>query len=202
METASKVDIAVYALAVLRGESKMIHSEEIAAKCFELSPDHFTWVLPRYRGKWPDKYIVKTALEDAKKQAYGALVRGNYRLDISKDGWRLTPAGAAWFKENKGRVEMVLRIKGHKPCQLDSKRLRRRFQSEHCYKRFRDQGDLEGVTQYMFTDMLGCSPDAAAEVVRQRYDQLLASARLADDNDITQFLEACGEVFSELLLPD
>lgn len=64
----SNVDVAVYILATLGGAEKTVYSEHIAAKCYEVAPGRFSWRLPDYREKgWPDKYIVKTALEDAKK---------------------------------------------------------------------------------------------------------------------------------------
>src|SRR5687767_12516037 len=96
-EDITNVDIVVYALAILRGAERTVHSEDIAAKCYELAPSRFSWRLAAYRDKgWPDKYIVKTALEDAKKE-HSALVEGAYTLDTAKDGWRLTPKGASWF---------------------------------------------------------------------------------------------------------
>lgn len=101
----SKVDMVVYALAVLGGAHSTIHSEDIAAKCYELAPSRFSWGMEKYKSRgWPDKYIVKTALEDAKKDKYGALAEGTYALELSKDGWRLTPKGAKWLKRNLKRM--------------------------------------------------------------------------------------------------
>ena len=75
----SNVDIVVYVLGLLGGAEKTVYSEEVAAKCYEVAPTRFSWRLPAYRAKgWPDKYVVKTALEDAKKDKYGALVDGGY----------------------------------------------------------------------------------------------------------------------------
>jgi hypothetical protein len=106
----TNVDIAVYALAILRGANRRVKSEDIAAKCYALCPARFSWRLIIYRDKgWPDKYIVKTALEDAKKEKNGGLVDGSYSLDLSKDGWQLTPPGAVWFRTNTKRIEKVLK---------------------------------------------------------------------------------------------
>jgi len=107
----TNLDIAVYALAKLNGAEKKVKSEDIAAKCYELSPSRFSWRLALYREKgWPDKYIVKTALEDTKKEKNGGLVEGSYSLDLSKDGWQLTLAGAAWFRSNTKRIEKGLKL--------------------------------------------------------------------------------------------
>ena len=60
--------IATYALYVLEGASKTVHTEDIALKCYELAPDVCSWVnYPEY----PDKEIVRIALSDAMKEKNG-----------------------------------------------------------------------------------------------------------------------------------
>ena len=105
----TKVDVVVYALASLGGVHSTVHTEDIAAKCYKLAPSRFSWSLEKYRScGWPDKYIVKTALEDAKKDKYGSLVEGAYALELAKDGWWLTPEGAVWMKRSQKRIERSL----------------------------------------------------------------------------------------------
>jgi hypothetical protein len=195
----SNVDIVVYTLATLAGAEKTIHSEDIAAKCFELSPSRFSWRLPQYRGRWPDKYIVKTALEDAKKKLYGALVQGTYALDLSKDGWRITPEGVEWLAKNKVRVARALKQKPLILPKRDAERFTKKLRADVCFKHFQQKGSLEGLSSYMFTDMLACSPDASKDIIKRKFDRLLATAKLVNDKEVIAFLDACTSAFSSIL---
>ena len=195
---ASNVDIVVYALASLGGAGKTVYSEEVAATCFQLAPSQFSWRLPQYR-KWPDKYIVKTALEDAKKKANGSLVTGTYALDTSKDGWRLTPQGARWITDNRDRIEKQLNQTRLVIPKIEADRMKKKLRSDSCFVVFQTKRSLDGVSPYAFTDMLGCSPDASNDIIRQRFDHLLASAELAGDEELSLFLKACANRFSDLL---
>lgn len=201
-EPASNVEVVVYALATLAGAEKTIHSEDIAAKCYELSPNRFSWRLPEYRGKWPDKYIVKTALEDAKKKSYGALVEGTYALDLSKDGWRMTPHGVEWIKKNKDRVAKALKQKVPIIPKRDAERFTRKLRADVCFKHFQQKGSLEGFSSYKFTDMLGCSPDASKDIIKRKFDRLLATSKLVNDMEVIKFLDACSHDFSSILISD
>ena len=198
-------DIVVYALARLGGAKKTVHSEDIAAKCYELAPDRFAWRLPQYRKKgWPDKYVVKTALVDAKKQEYGGLVEGTYKLDAAKDGWRLTAQGATWFKENARRIESALKVQTHSPAMSAKERSRflKRIHSQALFKAFVKTRALKEATRYEFTDFLSCSPDVPREVIVRKFQTLEATATHAGDQDVISFLDACRRNFSEVLKRD
>jgi hypothetical protein len=54
----------------------------------------------------------------------------------------------------------------------------------------------------MFTDMLGCSPDATKDIIKQKFDRLLTTAKLVNDSEIIKFLEVCSSTFSALLTED
>jgi hypothetical protein len=197
----SNVDVAVYILATLGGAEKTVYSEHIAAKCYEVAPARFSWRLPDYREKgWPDKYVVKTALEDAKKDEYGALVDGAYALDVAKDGWRLTTKGAVWFKENRDRVErqMGLHTEHSSVPKRDAQRFLRQMHGESLYRAY-CKGGLDGATRFAFTDMLNCSPDASEDAVVSKFKRLRAMAELVGDREIVVFLDACKRKF---LSPD
>ena len=100
----TNVDVVLWALAQAGGATRKVPSEEIAAEAHSIAPDRFSWQLPKYRVRgWPDKYIVKTALEDAKKKENGGLVTGDYANDLAKDGWTLTSRGARWIIDNAER---------------------------------------------------------------------------------------------------
>ena len=62
----TNVEVVVLALGRLGGTTKKVFSEEIAVEAHGLAAGRFSWRLEQYRERgWPDKYIVKTALEDA-----------------------------------------------------------------------------------------------------------------------------------------
>jgi hypothetical protein len=197
-DAVTNVDVAVYALAVLDGAEKRVYSEAVAARCFELDPARFSWRLPEYRN-WPDKYVVKTALEDAKKDEYGFLVDGAYNLDPAKDGWRLTPNGALWFRTHSARVAAHFATSSPATTTKDQKRILRDIQKESLFRQFAQTRTMTDVSSYAFTDMLNCSPDASADVIAIKFRRLLSSARMADDHDIIEFLTACAERFSTLM---
>lgn len=52
------IHVAVYALYELGGTGRRVHTEEIAEKCKQLSPDRFKWAKYDY----PDKELVRKAL--------------------------------------------------------------------------------------------------------------------------------------------
>jgi len=201
-DNISKKDIAVYALGSLGGAHSTIHSEDIAAKCYELAPSRFSWGLEKYRKRgWPDKEIVRIALEDAKKKKYGSLVDGNYALELTKDGWRITPEGAAWLKKNQKRIEIILGDLSS-PMKLEKKvkqRFLKNIRSQPLFRKFTKTGNLDGSNQYEFRDMLRVSPDAVKDIIALKFGRLLATAELAGDEDALRFLEMCKKEFEYLL---
>jgi hypothetical protein len=199
----NKVDVAVYSLALLGGAERAVHSEHIAAKCYDIAATQFSWQLPEYRDKgWPDKYITKTALEDAKNK--DGLVVGAYALDTARDGWTLTAAGARWFHDNRERVESTLRLKP--ALSVMSKRAAERFVRSICdkklFKQYATTGTLESTSVYAFTDFLSCSPDAPPNVVSSKFRHLQSQAELLQDQKLIAFLNACGDVFQSVLNPE
>lgn len=191
--------IVVYVLAVLGGAERTVYSEDIAAKCYELEPSRFCWRLEKYRERgWPDKYIAKTALEDAKKEEYGRLVEGSYALDLSRDGWRLTPSGGKWFLDQRERVERSLGLSlGSLPLR-DAERFLRQFRAEPMFQRYFTNRSLDGLTRYDLTDFLSCAPDAPADVITRKFDRLRAMAELSRNQGVLEFLDACVRFFPEL----
>ena len=149
----TNVDIVVYVLATLGGAERTLYSEEIAARSHEVAPARFSWRLKIYQN-WPDKYVVKTALEDAKKAEYGALVEGSYALDVAKDGWRLTAAGVKWARENSARVEGTLAIKSTPLPKREAERFRRGIRGQRLFREFLKSRSVQKAAIYLFTDLL------------------------------------------------
>ena len=192
----TNLDIAVYVLATLGGAKRTVYSEDIAARSYELAPSKFSWRQQIYREKgWPDKYVVKTALEDAKKPEYGGLVEGAYANDLSKDGWRLTPEGAKWFRHNRQRIESAISVKQPAIPRKDADRFKRWLGEEPLFKEFLKTRKVDAKSAYAFTDMLNCSPDASPEVVAVKFGRMRATAELVEDPDISEFVAACAASF-------
>ena len=197
---ATNVDIVVYALATLGGAERTVYSEDIAAKCYELAPSHFSWRLPACREKgWPDKYIVKTALEDAKKEEYDARVEGSYALETAKDGWHLTPRGVKWLRQNQEKIEKELGLERPAIPKKDVERFMKQLRAQPLFKRFLKTKTLVGSTRYDFTDMLTCSPDAPRDVIIMKFQRLRAMAELVKNTEVTEFLSACASAFPVLI---
>ena len=66
-------ETAVYALYLLGGATKSVHTEDVALKCFELAPGSFSWIKHAHL---PDKEVTRSSLVDARKDKYGRLVTG------------------------------------------------------------------------------------------------------------------------------
>lgn len=198
----TNVDIAVFALYKLGGAYKKIHTEYVAWESYHLSPDRFSWDLPEFKVKgFPDKDLVRVTLTNAAKTENGSLVSGRYGISTSNkesDGWTLTPNGVDWIKINEARIAGSL----DKPSSSEHPRYVTRFISklkkDEAYITYAKSG-LEKVTSYMFTDMLGCTPDASTEIINRKYVRLLSTAKSICDEEVINFLIQCGDRFSELL---
>lgn len=193
------VHIAVYALSLLGGAHQKVHTEHIAQKCLEIAPDRFKWEYYNY----PDKELVRKALFHASEKKNGSLVIGRSGIEQrrkSRDGWQLTPAGAAWSRQN----ESLLRNSGEPKSAVIRKKEAERFlkqiRSESAYQLFLAKRTLDEVSPYMFTDLLNCSPDAPLETIRMKFDRLLSIAELVNDRDVLDFLRSCEARFESLLV--
>ncbi len=102
--------IVVYALSLLGGAHQKVHTEDLAQKCLEIAPDRFKW--ERY--PYPDKELVRKALFHASENKNGGLVVGRAGMEQrrkSRDGWQLTPAGAAWLSEHESLLRTIVTSK-------------------------------------------------------------------------------------------
>lgn len=200
-DAVSNVDVVILVLSDLGGVDRVIHSEEVAARAFRAAPARFGWRIEKYRKLgWPDKYVAKTALEDAKKPENGELVEGSYALDLAKDGWRLTPAGVRWIRENADRIRRTLSL-GAPPeiPKKDADRFLRGIKEQKLFRDFNRVGALEASAIYRFADLLSCSPDASPDVISAKFRRLRAIAERAQDRQVNEFFDACEETFSQFL---
>jgi hypothetical protein len=202
----SKVDIAVYALDRLGGYQRKFHTEEIAYKAYEIAKERFSWKLAQFRERgFPDKEPVRSALMDAAKKKYGSLVEGRSGVEAKgkdTDGWRLTPSGAAWVRENKDRIEQALGQAHPQTRTMDAARFRRQIVTQPLFRKFVKRGELTGESPYALTDMLNTSPDAPKETVSMKFTGLRSSAEFVGDEEVLRFLDACVRAFPGLLTED
>lgn len=199
----SNIDIALFALYKLGGISKKIHTEYVAWEAYQLAKERFSWRLSEFREKgFPDKTPVRFALEQAKKKENGRLVSGRAGGDINRpelEGWRFTPQGAEWIKNNERRILTALKQKAPDLPKLVAEHFIRQLKNDPCFVSFNKNGNLNEVSPYVFTDMLACAPDASKEIIRQKFERLLTTANLVNDKEIFKFLEACANKFSQLI---
>jgi hypothetical protein len=199
----SNMDIALFALYKLGGISKKIHTEYIAWEAYQLAKERFSWRLPEFREKgFPDKTPVRFALEQAKKKEFGKLVSGRAGGDINRpelEGWRFTPQGAEWIKDNEGRILKLIGQKAPDLPKLVAERFVKQLKNDTSFVSFQKNRNLDEVSSYMFTDMLACAPDASKEIIRQKYERILSTANLVNDKEILQFLNACAKKFAQML---
>jgi len=192
--------IAVYALSLLGGAHRKVHTEDIAQKCLEIAPDRFKWEGYNY----PEKELVRKALFHASESRNGALVSGRTGMEQrgkSRDGWQLTPAGAEWIRNNETLFKSNAK---HEPTtetipKREAERLLKKLRADAAYQAFEKTGDATSVSRYMFTDLLNCSPDASPETIRTKFRRLLSNAELIGDEDVLRFLNLCEQKFSTLM---
>ena len=202
IKTYPNRELVVYSLYLLGGDTKRVHTEDIALKCFELFPSSFSWV--KYTA-YPDKDIVRVALTDARKEIYGAHVEGRAgtkrglsaktnRVPI-EDGWVLTSSGIEWIRENLKDLERIAgtnRLKEHRQKLLKQlKKIREHrlfFQYTDSTERFYPMiGDI--------ADLLRCRVDAEPEIWQSRFDRIRRQAESAGQGDVLDFINKCEQAY-------
>jgi len=195
----SNKEIAIYALYVLGGWQKRIHTEDVALKCFELAPSKFSWV--RYP-QYPDLAPARFALEQAEKPNPKALVKGESERtkNIKKiGGWMLTSEGINWLMDNKTRIEEYLGK--HVPMgeRLFSDRKVRELLESPAYRKFSDFGDQAEISHAEFAESLVCTVNTKAEILNDRLDQLSSIAENLRRKEIKNYVNHCRKKFDSIL---
>ena len=196
------MDIALFALYKKGGVSHKVHTEEIAWEAYQLAKERFSWRLPKFRQMgFPDKTPVRFALEQAKKRENGKLVSGRSGGDAGGEleGWEFTSQGAIWIKDNEMRILKNLKQKAPNIPKREAERFMKKIRIDAFFKYFQEKGNIDKASQYMFTDMLVCAPDASKNIIKHKFEQLYTNAELVNDLEILDFLRACKERFSDLV---
>ena len=201
--TTPNRELVVYVLHVLGGAVERIHTEDIANKAHALFGDSFSWTkYPEY----PDKDIVRVALTDARKEKYGALIEGRtgqHRGQSGKskrspalDGWILTKAGVAWIKENQDRLETIA-DSGAAPKEHRQRVLKQlgRVRSHRVFADFLDDPELFIPQIGGMAELFRCRVDAEEEVWVRRFEAIRRKARVAEQQDLLDFVDACESAY-------
>lgn len=191
-------EIAAYAVYLEGGGSRLIHTEDVALRCFKLAPDSFSWVkYPQY----PDKDVVRHALVHARDPANGSLVRGrsgkgrglaaSSASTRSRDGWRLTEGGVKWILNNEDRLVQELHQREPRTDRQELLHKVARLRGHTLFKMYHDQPQGFSPSLGGLAELLRCRVDAERPTWDRRFERLLNEARLAEQQDLVRFLEAC-----------
>jgi predicted HTH domain antitoxin len=198
-DNLSNIDIAVYALYLLGGWRERVHTEDIALKCFELAPSKFSWVkYPEY----PDNNTAYLSLGDAKKQKYGALVKGGSERKKEMQhigGWKLTLHGVEWIEGNKLRIEESLGKHATTGERLDIDRKLKELRNSIAYSKFLRSGESGDISHAEFAESLVCTVNTSSEILNDRLEQLSSIAKELKKDDIEKYIRFCREKFEGLL---
>ena len=197
--TLSNKDIVVYALYLLGGWQKRVHTEDIALKCYELAPSKFSWVkYPEY----PDVAPARFALEAAKKLKNKVLVKGESerkKTAQSIGGWILTTDGIQWIKVNRHRIEQYLGKQTPVGDRLSSDRRLKELLKSVAFKRFKDYGEKADILHADFAESLVCTVNTKGEVLNDRLDLLYSTAEELGRIEVKSYVNFCRKKFTLLL---
>ncbi len=192
-------DVALYALYLLGGWQKRVHTEDVALRCHQLAPSRFSWVkYPEY----PDLAPARFALEAAKKPKFGALVEGeSERKRTSKNagGWRLTENGVRWIEANKSRIEQCLGERIPPADRLPEDRRLKELLRATAFKKFERYGEKAEISHAEFAESLICTVNTKAEVLNERLKQLYCTAEELKREEVKKFVNFCQKKFASLL---
>lgn len=195
----SDKDIVVYALYLLDGWQRRVHTEDIALKCYELAPNRFSWVkYPQY----PDLAPARFALESAKKLQYGTLVKGESerKKTIKKvGGWILTASGIQWVKANEARIKKYLDRQLPIGDRLPGDRKLKELLGSPAFKKFAGFGELAEISHAEFAESLICTVNTGAEVLNDRLEQLYSIAEKLKRKEVKKYVDFCRKRFALLL---
>jgi hypothetical protein len=195
----TNVDIALYALYKLGGDTAPIHTEDVALKCFQLVPERFSW---KKYPKYPELDPARFALLDAAKSVYGKLARQVFKKIAGKrqSHWVLTSTGLDYVRP---RLEVLNQLESGQIVVVSEHREEDRFigqvKKHVTFKKFSVTGTCEGIEKYEFTDLLHCSLDASPKILRERLERLRNRAEKAGAEQVKRFLASCERHFGNML---
>ena len=153
-------------------------TEDVAAKCFDLAPNRFSW----RKYPYPNLESTGVALRDGKKQKNGALINGSSRI-----GWLLSPAGVDWAQNQDPLLAPAdtgtprLALRREQAAAIDS------IRSHTTFKVWQTDAN-NFVSLYETADAVRLTADAPRVIIAQRIDELSNIARMAGLQEMLEFL--------------
>lgn len=198
-DTLTDKDIVLYALYLLDGWQKRVHTEDVALKCYQVAPSKFSWVkYPQY----PDLAPARFALETAKKAKYGALVNGESERKRTLEnigGWMLTANGIQWIRANRSRIEQYLGKYRPVGDRLSGDRKLKELLASAAFRKFRDRGEQAQISHAEFVESLVCTVNTRGEVLNDRLEQLNSMAEELRREEVKNYVNFCRERFASIL---
>lgn len=196
----SDKDIVIYALYLLGGWQKRVHTEDIALRCYEFAPSKFSWVkYPQY----PDLAPARFALEKAKRPEHGALVKGESERKRTRKkgigGWMLTERGIQWVESNKSRIERYLDEHLTTGDRLPADRKLKELLRSVAFRKFRECGEQAEISHAEFAESLVCTVNTKAEVLNDRLEQLYSIAEVLRREEVKDYVNFCRKKFASIL---
>lgn len=177
--------VATLAIYVLGGSGSRQDSEDIAIKCHELAPAKFGWKKHR---NLPSLAVASEALSDARRTSPdGIRVPANTGLISGKpkEGWILTPDGAAWCEANEHLLPSD--AGDARKARPEEVRLLRNIRDHPRFTRWREGGEPPAPAQVAGALLIASS--APMEAIENRIRKLRTVAKTADDDEIERYLE-------------
>ena len=194
-EKLSNVDIVIYALYLLGGWHKRIHTEDIALKCYELASSKFSWI--KYP-KYPDLMTTLQALGDAKKEKYNSLVIGESERKSQLNrvgGWLLTKSGIRRINENIKHFEKVFNKKEPLGDRLDSNKRLKNLLNSIAFKKFLQDKNKPSISYAEFTESIVCTVNTRKEIINNKIYEFISLSEKIKNTNITEFIEYCSKKY-------
>jgi hypothetical protein len=183
-------DLVTYAVYHLSQTSEEISAEDIVAACFLLFPKRF-----ELRGypQWPDSTVVNKRWIDCRKKGY---IKGS-----TAQGFKLTPDGLKVAE----RVEKILvgqrrvREKANTELRTRAGRFVHSLGQSDAAQLYGRDGNADSVSEFDFRNMLLCTMESSASVLRSNLEQFRQYVSLYDREDLMAMLDECETKFASIL---
>ena len=162
------------------------------AVCFTLFPRRF-----ELRGypQWPDAQVIG-------KRVWGSRSDKGYLAGSVKQGYRITPKGLKVVEIVQERIQDGPRLSlQDRPSEARTRagRVLRHVEQSEAFRRYQVTKGVDHISDYDFSDMLLCPPDAPAESLRKSFEYFVQSARLYRRDDLLGFLDQIGQKWINVL---
>lgn len=171
--------VAAFALWAAGGATRRVDTEDVAVVCWRYAPSRFSW---KKYPDYPDKEVVRFALADAKKSKNGAIVAGD-----ATEGWRLTPMGIRWVKNNDTWLREFETRPGRSRLSAEDDASLRKVRSHSLFEAW-GRGETR-PSRYDIADVADVTADAPLKTVVDRLSELENLAIVAADDEMRRFVQ-------------